>query len=348
MFVSQQERLPTISRKLEALLIAPIQRVPRYRLLLSELLSHTSELHEEHPILCEALKQVEAVAVHINEQIREQENMQMMIRIQRSLAHGRPRIVIPGRRFIKGKIRLLFRISFFSKITINTEGKLRKVSSDGDTAHERYFLLFSDMLLYCKIRSSSGIIRKGSLLCTFVLPLRHCFAEAIVGDGLFKVLEYCMPVIGTFPNRVPYPQVTCREDSILLCADTAEEGKEWIQTINTASEQLEKNLRTLRKESSRRKPLRKRQLERSDENLAESTPKKDRSAQGLQNAVDVEILKSMPDDLPVLPKTPRSSKLLKWPGSCPGTPTFPYSPKKLLSLVTPSANSSTQEVLQFI
>lgn len=85
------------------MLIVPIQRVPRYRLLLSELLSHTSESDAEYPVLCEALKQVEAVAVHINEQIREQENMQIMIRIQRSLAHGRPRIVIPGRRFIKGK-----------------------------------------------------------------------------------------------------------------------------------------------------------------------------------------------------------------------------------------------------
>lgn len=101
-FVSQQERLPHISRKLEALLIVPIQRVPRYRLLLTELIAHTDQTEEEYTILNAALKQVEAVAHHINEQIREQENVQRMIRIQRSLAQGNPKIITPGRRLIKG------------------------------------------------------------------------------------------------------------------------------------------------------------------------------------------------------------------------------------------------------
>ena len=72
-------------RKLEALLIVPIQRVPRYRLLLTELISHTDEEDSEHTILNAALNQVEMVARHINEQIRDQENMQRMIRIQKSL-----------------------------------------------------------------------------------------------------------------------------------------------------------------------------------------------------------------------------------------------------------------------
>ena len=102
-FIAQQERLPHVSRKLEALLIVPIQRVPRYRLLLTELVSLTEETDQEFTILSAALKQIEAVAQHINEQIREQENMQRMIRIQRSLAHGNPKVVAPGRRFIKGK-----------------------------------------------------------------------------------------------------------------------------------------------------------------------------------------------------------------------------------------------------
>ena len=83
-------------------MIVPIQRVPRYRMLLTELLAHTEESVEEYTILNAALRQIEAVAHHINEQIREQENMQRMIRIQRSLLHGNPKIVAPGRRFIKG------------------------------------------------------------------------------------------------------------------------------------------------------------------------------------------------------------------------------------------------------
>ena len=100
-FVCQQERLASISQKLEALLITPIQRVPRYVLLISQLIVHAEE-EEEQRILTTAKKQIESVAKHINEQIREQQNMQRIIQLQKSLAHGRPKIVYPGRRIIHG------------------------------------------------------------------------------------------------------------------------------------------------------------------------------------------------------------------------------------------------------
>ena len=47
------------------------------------------------------------------------------------------------------------------------------------------------MLLYCKVRSPGNEIdQKGSLVCSCVFPLRHCKAEAVVGDGLFRVTPY--------------------------------------------------------------------------------------------------------------------------------------------------------------
>lgn len=293
--MSQQERLPTICRKLEALLIVPIQRVPRYRLLLTELIAQ-SDPDEELDVLKAALDQVESVARHINEQIRDQENMQRMIRIQRSLANGRPRIVIPGRRFIK-------------------EGSLKKVSAEGDSARQRHFVLLSDLLLYCKLRcghlDSTG---KGSLVCCCVLPLRHCRAEAVVGDGLFKV--------------------TCRdEEELLLCSSTAEEGRSWVETINAAAKQLEANLRTLRKESSSRRPMRKRQLMRRSESNSLMKRFREKRAASL---MDVDVLRpsSTPPTITAAPESPRSTiKLPKWPSPCPGTPSFPYySPRKLLRI----------------
>ncbi len=83
-----------------------------------------------------ALQKIEAVASHINEQIRDRENVQRVINIQKALAGGRPKIVTPGRRLVR-------------------EGCLRKISTDGDAFHERYFILFSDMLLYCKVSISN-------------------------------------------------------------------------------------------------------------------------------------------------------------------------------------------------
>ena len=148
-FVSQQERLTSISRKLEALLITPIQRVPRYLLLISQLISYTEE-DGERDVLTAAKKQIESVAKHINEQIREQENMQRIIQLQRSLAHGRPKIIDPGRKIIHGTIINTKKQFDHEIIQTFSEGTLKKVS-ERDSAHQRYFILFNDMLLYCKV-----------------------------------------------------------------------------------------------------------------------------------------------------------------------------------------------------
>ena len=43
---------------LQSLLIRPVQRVPRYKLLLERLLEHTSELESEHVTLCTVLMMV--------------------------------------------------------------------------------------------------------------------------------------------------------------------------------------------------------------------------------------------------------------------------------------------------
>lgn len=50
-FISRQESRPEVGRKLPSLLITPIQRVPRYKLLLQEVLQHTPNKHKEYNLL---------------------------------------------------------------------------------------------------------------------------------------------------------------------------------------------------------------------------------------------------------------------------------------------------------
>ena len=52
---------------LESLLILPIQRIPRYRLLLQELLKHTPPSHPDAPPLNQSLAITCDVALHVNE-----------------------------------------------------------------------------------------------------------------------------------------------------------------------------------------------------------------------------------------------------------------------------------------
>jgi hypothetical protein len=66
------------------------------------LLACTLSTHTDYASLKTAAKQISTVAMHINDHIKEHENFQKMIEIQKSLeGSAAPKIVAPGRRFIK-------------------------------------------------------------------------------------------------------------------------------------------------------------------------------------------------------------------------------------------------------
>jgi hypothetical protein len=50
-FITSQETRPEVNNKLSSLLITPIQRVPRYKLLLKEVLRHTIPRQQDYIIL---------------------------------------------------------------------------------------------------------------------------------------------------------------------------------------------------------------------------------------------------------------------------------------------------------
>ena len=57
-------------QSLDSFLIMPIQRIPRYLLLLAELKKHTPLEHPDHAQLTKAEALIGATAKHINEQVR--------------------------------------------------------------------------------------------------------------------------------------------------------------------------------------------------------------------------------------------------------------------------------------
>ncbi len=81
---------------LEDHLITPIQRIPRYILLLRDLLKYTPSTHADAPRLRDAVARMEALAGHINEMKKRSEKSVMMIMVQRIVKHC-PAIVTPAR-----------------------------------------------------------------------------------------------------------------------------------------------------------------------------------------------------------------------------------------------------------
>lgn len=114
------------------LLAVPIQRVPRYRLLLRELLKHTDESHPDKPELSYALQAVSGVAGEIDAAIAAQRARATLLRLQEMFDES-VRLVTPSRRFLmRGTVRLL--------------------SSGGTSGEMLHLLLFNDLLLQARLQ----------------------------------------------------------------------------------------------------------------------------------------------------------------------------------------------------
>ncbi|CRL08681.1 CLUMA_CG021419, isoform A [Clunio marinus] len=92
-FLEKAESRPEVQQKLNSLLITPIQRVPRYRLLLQQVLLYTSPADSDYKMIQESIRQIESSINHINSVVEDQENIQRMLNIQNSLSGRIPNIM---------------------------------------------------------------------------------------------------------------------------------------------------------------------------------------------------------------------------------------------------------------
>ncbi len=140
-WITKQER--TLGEPLDSVLITPIQRIPRYVLLLSELVRHTPIGYSDRPQLVESLDRMKELAVSVNESKREAEHMQELMRIYYLLFPLPPNFILPHRRFI-------------------IQGELFYFEKDGDLPKPKWAFLFSDILLITRKiqirRPSAGIL----------------------------------------------------------------------------------------------------------------------------------------------------------------------------------------------
>ncbi|TRY81727.1 hypothetical protein DNTS_031315, partial [Danionella cerebrum] len=109
-------------------MLEPVQRIPRYELLLKDYLKKLPEDSTDWKDAQNALMLISTAANHSNAAIRKMEKTQRLLEVYESLA-GEQEIVNPANELIK-------------------EGNIRKMNRNG-SVHERYLYLFNNMLLYC-------------------------------------------------------------------------------------------------------------------------------------------------------------------------------------------------------
>ncbi|KRX23310.1 Telomere length regulation protein TEL2 -like protein, partial [Trichinella nelsoni] len=165
-FCEMQECLPVLKGlKLAALLITPIQRIPRYKLLLEQILKLLDNSSRQHLQISKLVQQIGALAETVDSCIEEFENSAKIIAVQNMLDGCAPKLVMPGRKLLK-------------------EGLLSKMSSSNSGFRHRMFWLFTDIILYAK----PAMKKKNRYQCCCILPLRHCMIERILGRSMFRLI----------------------------------------------------------------------------------------------------------------------------------------------------------------
>ncbi|XP_032027505.1 FYVE, RhoGEF and PH domain-containing protein 6 [Hylobates moloch] len=147
-------------------LLKPVQRIPQYRLLLTDYLKNLIEDAGDYRDTQDALAVVIEVANHANDTMKQGDNFQKLMQIQYSL-NGHHEIVQPGRVFLK-------------------EGILMKLSRK--VMQPRMFFLFNDALLYTT-PVQSGMCKLNNMLSLAGMKVRKPTQEAYQNELKIESVE---------------------------------------------------------------------------------------------------------------------------------------------------------------
>ncbi|PIA16613.1 hypothetical protein COEREDRAFT_86994 [Coemansia reversa NRRL 1564] len=129
---------------LDGHLLTPVQRLPRYRMLLTDLLANTPRTHSDYQPLAAALCELNRSICEVNERKRVHENLLLLQRLQEQITGAADIPLIAPHRLLKlvGNFRIQ---SLCSSIVTKPDAELKR-SNSGSVY--RYYL-FNDMLLQC-------------------------------------------------------------------------------------------------------------------------------------------------------------------------------------------------------
>ncbi|XP_053576728.1 FYVE, RhoGEF and PH domain-containing protein 3 [Bombina bombina] len=187
-------------------MLEPVQRIPRYELLLKDYLKKLPEDSPDRKDSEKSLELISTAANHSNAAIRKMEKMNKLLEVYERLG-GEEDIVNPANELIK-------------------EGHIQKLSAKNGTTQDRYLYLFNSMLLYCvpKLR---------------LMGQKFSVREKIDIAGI-QVQDIVKP------NTSRTFLITGKTRSLELQARTEEEKKDWIQVIQATFEKHKQNSETFK------------------------------------------------------------------------------------------------------
>uniref|UniRef100_A0A8I3X466 FYVE, RhoGEF and PH domain containing 4 n=1 Tax=Callithrix jacchus TaxID=9483 RepID=A0A8I3X466_CALJA len=171
-------------------MLEPVQRIPRYEMLLKDYLRKLPPDSLDWNDAKKSLEIISTAASHSNSAIRKMENLKKLLEIYEMLGEEED-IVNPSNELIK-------------------EGQILKLAARNTSAQERYLFLFNNMLLYCVPRFS-------------LVGSKFTVRTRVGIDGM-KIVETQNE---EYPHTF---QVSGKERTLELQASSAQDKEEWIKT----------------------------------------------------------------------------------------------------------------------
>ncbi|XP_034392261.1 FYVE, RhoGEF and PH domain-containing protein 1 [Cyclopterus lumpus] len=202
--IQREERCRNLT--LQHHMLEPVQRIPRYELLLKDYLHRLPEEAPDHRDAQKSLELIATAAEHSNAAIKKMDRMRKLLKVYELLG-GEEDIVNPTNELIK-------------------EGHILKLSNKNGTTQDRHLLLFNDRLLYCvpKLR---------------LIGQKYGVRARIDVDGMELKETSSVAASRTF-------LVSGKQRSLELQARTEEEKKDWIQAIQATIQRHEQTMESFR------------------------------------------------------------------------------------------------------
>ncbi|CAO2596004.1 FYVE, RhoGEF and PH domain-containing protein 3 [Lemmus lemmus] len=191
-------------------MLEPVQRVPRYELLLKDYLKRLPRDAPDRKDAERSLELISTAADHSNAAIRKMEKMHKLLEVYEQLG-GEEDIVNPANELIK-------------------EGNIQKLSAKNGTAQDRHLFLFNNVMLYC-------------------VPKLRLMGQKFSVREKMDISDLQVQDIAK-PNAARTFIITGRKRSLELQTRTEEEKKEWIQVIQATVEKHKQKSETFRAFSS--------------------------------------------------------------------------------------------------
>jgi hypothetical protein len=234
----EDELMKTSMQTVDSFLIMPVQRLPRYRLLLSDMRKYTPPSLQEFLDLEAAIKQVDEVVRELNSHIPKDgaEQIRKMLSIESSIQQGKDdsvAIMKLDRKFVKEGALLIKKLKVGDKTKPEKKKMIERMKG-----LKAYVFLLNDLLLVCEQLKSA----KSDDKCQFGLVHAYNLNDVLVMSekerserSLDQIANFTIKHVDKKAKETIF-YIHAESDLVIIHTSSSEERDSWVHSLTHRSD----------------------------------------------------------------------------------------------------------------